>query len=483
MKISWVNSVYLRKKYENLLLDVNPNRRGRDFEKFIYHLFRSSGFQVSKNKRSSYNEEIDLIVHWGQFWCIVETKWHKNPIGIKDIQALNWRLRQRGSVTIGILISMSGFSENSINEAVSSQDKSLILLDQSDVLSIIAEKYSSDLEDLLNKKLNNLLLRKIEFTSDNNSSALKKLISPIDLVSFEEKWHFSSGKIGTLKQKIPENHKLSEVIIFNEVIKYKNDLQRLKLFSLFKDHMRYSVKDINRIIENYNYLFGFTENGSFCIGQNKINWQGFGITEFIKAIKNQNLRYQDIDKDGIHHSEIINYFEPIFSTSSYFIINFDQFISREEINENNHFIRNFEPKLLLDSNILNSEFMELINKFCKENNYSLIQDNFEVDIMGIAVEDLKINIIPTECILDSTIIEGEEWIMAFKFNNPCNDIQILKSRVSRALPKLSQLPFWIGYLRNKTTSPLKEDLILEGIRILKINLGTHKLYVTHIIVN
>ncbi|MFX0094897.1 MAG: restriction endonuclease [Candidatus Hodarchaeota archaeon] len=91
MKISVYNKEYLKERFEELEKMENPQARGREFEDFLVHLFRASGFLCQKDIRSESGEQIDLILRWGQFLALVEAKWQISALSITDLQAFMWR--------------------------------------------------------------------------------------------------------------------------------------------------------------------------------------------------------------------------------------------------------------------------------------------------------------------------------------------------------------------------------------------------------
>ena len=141
MKLSDLNANYLIQKLEELNGLTDSNKRGREFENLLEHLFRASGLWCKRDVRSDAREQIDLIVRWEQYLALVEAKWQKNPVSITQLQAFQWRLRQRGNVTIGIFIAINGFSDFALQEA-KIQETSLLLLDETDLSAILSQNTS-----------------------------------------------------------------------------------------------------------------------------------------------------------------------------------------------------------------------------------------------------------------------------------------------------------------------------------------------------
>lgn len=119
----------------NLLSDDAPKeekiRRGRQFEKLIQNFFQSEFLQPNLNLKPS-GEEIDGSFILGEKVYLFETKWHKEPISASAIYSFKGKLDGKLIGTIGIFISISGFSKDAVDALTHGKTLNIILFDKQD---------------------------------------------------------------------------------------------------------------------------------------------------------------------------------------------------------------------------------------------------------------------------------------------------------------------------------------------------------------
>src|SRR5215213_8584543 len=96
------------------LREVTPQSRGQRFNSFIAELLQCWGINAAANIRGS--GEIDVAFELNGRNFILEAKWEKEPVNTDPIAKLQKRLRQRLAGTIGLLLSMSGFTTDAIKD-------------------------------------------------------------------------------------------------------------------------------------------------------------------------------------------------------------------------------------------------------------------------------------------------------------------------------------------------------------------------------
>lgn len=106
----------------------NAQTRGQRLNGFLAELLRCWGINAAHNIRGS--GEIDVGFELGGRHFIVEAKWESEPIGTGPIAKLQKRIRQRLSGTIGLFISMSGYSPEAVSEVKEGERPSVLLLTQ-----------------------------------------------------------------------------------------------------------------------------------------------------------------------------------------------------------------------------------------------------------------------------------------------------------------------------------------------------------------
>ncbi len=134
----------LRKEYEAFVYppeDASPacfRKRGFALERIIHSLLQ----EEKLNPRTSYKidgEQIDgSFIFDGRFF-LLEAKWHKNGLPASEIYQFKGKVDGKLIGTIGIFISMSGFSEDAVNALSLGKDLNVILFDKDDFESCLSE--------------------------------------------------------------------------------------------------------------------------------------------------------------------------------------------------------------------------------------------------------------------------------------------------------------------------------------------------------
>lgn len=111
--------------------------RGRSLEKIIFAALDAEGLRPKINLRLD-GEEIDgsFILHAQVF--LLEAKWHADPIEEKDLLVLKGKVDGKLTGTLGIFLSMSGYTENAIPAFVKGKTINTILFDGADIETALA---------------------------------------------------------------------------------------------------------------------------------------------------------------------------------------------------------------------------------------------------------------------------------------------------------------------------------------------------------
>lgn len=137
---------------QNLRVEADPQRRGRQLEELTALLMASiPGFEVVERQRSL-DEEIDLLITNKSpdlFWTkqgtyfLVECRYRAEKSGPKDLDAFASKLQRRfGQAKLGFFISMAGFTEGFHSDAAARRqgDTLIIPLDATDLDALIASE-------------------------------------------------------------------------------------------------------------------------------------------------------------------------------------------------------------------------------------------------------------------------------------------------------------------------------------------------------
>ncbi|HDX9625819.1 TPA: restriction endonuclease [Bacillus anthracis] len=105
--------------------------RGYKFEKLLYELLK----QEELEPRTSYKikgEQIDGSFLYGQTVFLLEAKWHKTEMPASSIYEFKGKVDGKLIGTIGIFISMSGFSADAVDALLYGKVMNVILFDKDD---------------------------------------------------------------------------------------------------------------------------------------------------------------------------------------------------------------------------------------------------------------------------------------------------------------------------------------------------------------
>lgn len=138
----------LKHKYFDLISSDDPQKRGFLLEKVLKGLFQLFDLDP-KASFKIVGEQIDGAFTFENTDFLLEAKWTKELISIGDMDAFAGKLARKLENTLGLFISINGFSEDSI-KAHTSGRKLMILMDGSDLMAVLEGRI--DLIELLYRK-------------------------------------------------------------------------------------------------------------------------------------------------------------------------------------------------------------------------------------------------------------------------------------------------------------------------------------------
>lgn len=103
----------LRERFTGLQNEPNHQKRGKDFEKLVYDLFRLHDFQPKQAYSLDY-EQIDGYFEFHGDGFIVECKWEKDRSGVNTAHILDRKVKQKGRNTLGVLVTHAGLAQTTI---------------------------------------------------------------------------------------------------------------------------------------------------------------------------------------------------------------------------------------------------------------------------------------------------------------------------------------------------------------------------------
>ena len=144
-------SLYSKFRQLELGSQLNPQKRGKEFEEWLGNLFSAHGIDCSLNVVNNW-EQIDFTANVNNNFCIGEARWLKEPVDTKQVRDFFGKLSDRPPFVIGILVSISDFTIPAI-EWISHhiQDRMIIPANRVDIVNIVSG--SNSFSEFVQKRL------------------------------------------------------------------------------------------------------------------------------------------------------------------------------------------------------------------------------------------------------------------------------------------------------------------------------------------
>lgn len=137
-------------------LEKAEDKRQRGFllEGMLNRIFSLYEISTQKSfKRNEGGEQIDGAFKLDGWYYLVECKWTETLTDIRQLDSLYGKVNRSGKQTLGLFLSINGWSKNVCPLLKQNNDKSIILMDGYDLRSVLVEHNNLHLKDLLLKKL------------------------------------------------------------------------------------------------------------------------------------------------------------------------------------------------------------------------------------------------------------------------------------------------------------------------------------------
>lgn len=130
---------------------ISSDRQGSGFalEKILYRLFELSDLDPKGSFKVT-GEQIDGAFSFNYEEYLLEAKWRNKQTPLSDLDSFSGKIGRKFENTLGLFISISGFSEEAIIQFKISQDKRVLLMDGEDLIAVLDERIT--LSDLLARK-------------------------------------------------------------------------------------------------------------------------------------------------------------------------------------------------------------------------------------------------------------------------------------------------------------------------------------------
>lgn len=138
----------IRAEYLGLIIDPNHQGRGYKLEKIMFEICEVFDLDPKASFRIT-GEQIDGAFLFDGTDYLFEAKWDKDPIGAEALYTLEGKLSRRLDNTLGLFLSINGFSMDGII-AHSAGKKYVLLMDGADLNAVLEARIS--FPDMLRKK-------------------------------------------------------------------------------------------------------------------------------------------------------------------------------------------------------------------------------------------------------------------------------------------------------------------------------------------
>lgn len=152
----------IEKDYCSLISSTDPQQRGFALERVMKELFTLFDLDP-KASFKIVGEQIDGAFTFYNTDYLFEGKWQQEPVGMQDLDSFGGKLSRKLENTLGLFLSINGFSEDAVKAHSTGGRRLMILMDGSDLMAVIEGRI-----DLIQ-----LLLRKRRHASQTGNIYLK----------------------------------------------------------------------------------------------------------------------------------------------------------------------------------------------------------------------------------------------------------------------------------------------------------------------
>ncbi|WP_406172827.1 restriction endonuclease [Streptomyces sp. NBC_00996] len=278
-------------------------RRGYKLEDLLEQAFRQAHFRVIRNAGIASPRQTDLVARYGDTRYLIEAKWEKSPADINVLDTVRSRMgRAASSTVIGVIVSVSGFTETVVDDVRQRRDLGPVLLLGEEELTQ-ALKTPTSLAPLLRLKQEELtthgrvhlaasptLSRRSRPFTDLPSSELRLL--DIDLKPLP---HIRSGggQAGfVFAQELPDvdwdaGH--GSGVALDLPVKLLDE------------------QGIADLLYEFHSMGWSGSEPRWNIQQIRTTWQGIGAREFVDTLSSWKERFEGLEH--VHHTEQATYFD------------------------------------------------------------------------------------------------------------------------------------------------------------------------------
>lgn len=152
------HSELLLMMFDSLEMSENPQERGYQLQDLLNLTFDLHHISIVRPfTRNEGAEQIDGAFKMEGWHYIVECRWRKKLADIRELDGLKGQVDRSGKQTMGLFLSINGWSENVPPLLQQNPEKSIILMDGYDLRGVLSR--SADLREFLLAKIAHLNLK------------------------------------------------------------------------------------------------------------------------------------------------------------------------------------------------------------------------------------------------------------------------------------------------------------------------------------
>ena len=162
----------LLRSYDALGAAGDPHHRGYSIQDLLNNIFRLFDIPVHRSfTRNKGGEQIDGAFEFKNWYYIVECRWRKKVASIRDIDGLRGQVDRSGGQTMGVFLSIKGWSDHVPKLLKQNPTKGILLIDGHDIRSVLVG--TIELQELLRGKVEKPALKSEPFISADDISPKK----------------------------------------------------------------------------------------------------------------------------------------------------------------------------------------------------------------------------------------------------------------------------------------------------------------------
>ncbi|QOT74147.1 restriction endonuclease [Sphingobium fuliginis] len=151
-------------QFDHLAASDDPHGRGFLLQDLLGRLFALHEFPVARSfQRNEGGEQIDGAFEMAGWHYLVECRWRKAPADMRDLDGLLGQVTRSARQTMGMFLSINGWSHNVVSLLKQSPDKAIVLMDGYDLRMALMREV--ELRSLIEAKVRALNLSAEPFFS------------------------------------------------------------------------------------------------------------------------------------------------------------------------------------------------------------------------------------------------------------------------------------------------------------------------------